>query len=123
MLEIVKLEIEPLIPLIQTIMVDGANFKLNFYWREYDDSVMVDLLDEENNILIKGDTVRLNIPLFTKFIPDGNLNIPQNFPQKLIVPLADTEYVRVGINTLFVVVHLYLIDREYMSMKRGESVV
>lgn len=123
MLEIVKLEIEPLIPLIQTIMVDGANFKLNFYWREYDDSVMVDLLDEENNILIKGDTVRLNIPLFTKFLPDGNLNIPQKFPQKLIVPLADNEYVRVGINTLFVDIHLYLIDREYMSMKRGESVV
>lgn len=118
-----KLEIQPLIPLIQQIEVEGKIFKLSFYWREYDDTILVSLLDEEENILISNDEIRLNLPLFTKYYPDKSLNIPQNCPQKLIVPLADDGYSRVGINTLFVNVHLYLVDVGYMEIKKGASYV
>ena len=123
-LKIEKLNIQAVIPLIQQINVEGTIFKLDFYWRKHDDTVMVNLLDAEDNLLISDCEIRLNLPLFTENFPDKNLNIPLNFPQKLIVPFSDNnEFIRVGIDTLFINVHLYLVDSEYMAIKRGESYV
>lgn len=97
------------IPFIQKVDICGKEFEFEFYWRKEDDSIMLDLRDSNSNLLIEGEVLRYNLPLFYKLLPDDNGNIRQDFPQQLIIPLSpDGIYKRVGIETIFNSVHLTL---------------
>lgn len=105
------IDFEQDIPFTQKVNIEGKIFEFDFYWRKQDDSILLDLKNENNEIIVKEEEIRYGIPLFYRMCPDVNGNIRQDLPQKLIVPLSqDLEYRRVGIETLFKSVFLTLQD-------------
>lgn len=79
------------LPFIQKFELDGAKFEMSFYHRGFDDTVMCDLLNESGEFLSKNNSLRLGQPLFSHMIPDFSGKIRLDFPQKLLVPLSESD--------------------------------
>lgn len=116
------IEFEQDIPFSQKVNIEGKIFEFDFYWRKADDSILLDLKDDNNKLIVKGEEIRYGMPLFYRMCPDVNGNIRQDLPQKLIVPLTQNmKYERVGIETLFKTVFLTLQDVDIAITRTSEK--
>lgn len=108
------------IPFRQQFIVEGTVFKMEFYYRKIDDTILCDLYDENDNLLSGLNPIRFKQPLFSHMIPDINGNIRKDFPQKLLVSMSTTgASERVGIDTLFKTVFITLQPANWYTPATG----
>ncbi len=76
-----------LIPYSFNILLDKT-YKLGIKYNEYNDTVLVDLFDEEGNEVYLNETMTYSMPLWWYQLEDINGNRNVNFPDKYLIPLS-----------------------------------
>lgn len=108
-----KLDFKPDIPFTQKVDIEGNEFEFEFWWRKSDDTILLNLYNSNSELLVSNEEIRYGMPLFSRMIGKG---IRQDLPQKLIVPISETgKYERVGIDNIFIKVHLILKEIDYLE--------
>lgn len=111
------LDFKGIIPFRQKFVVDNKEFELLFEWRKIDDSIMYTLFDSNSNLICEREPMIYGEPLWSKFLPDKNYNIRQDYPQKLLVPLSNDGEEKIGIDNIFKTIFITLQEPTWYSIR------